>query len=126
MGKKAHSILYRERLSTRASVDKQQTRKRKPPDMADTANVQSPSIHRKRARTVAKNVAFQPVASSAAAAQQAPVPRSQQPSQQERTAKPWWPSSVIDRQAAQALTRLLNASARGHGGASIKVGVCSL
>ncbi|KAK9819564.1 hypothetical protein WJX81_004895 [Elliptochloris bilobata] len=34
--------------------------------------------------------------------------------------KPWWPSSVIDRQAALAVTRLLAASAHGRGGASIK------
>jgi len=63
------------------------------------------------------NATSEEAAAPAAARDTAPQP----PPQPDGQHKPWWPSSVIDRQAAQALARLLGAHAAGRGGASIKV-----
>ena len=137
MGKKALSILRKERLHSAQPSTAGSARKRKAPGaalasggLATSAQQRSP---RKRARSLvqahatAPEVAAEPAAQTAAAGEAADAG---QPSHTLPPAqKPWWPSSVIDRQAAQALARLLTASARGRGGASIKVnscGCCSL
>ena len=129
MVKKALSILRRERLQGAQPATAGSGNKRKAPGaaLASSGHTALAQEHpaRKRARGQAQARAAAPQAAAehtvrnggaGEAAEAGQPPHTLQSAQ-----KPWWPSSVIDRQAAQALTRLLAASERGRGGASIKV-----
>ena len=129
MVKKALSILRRERLQGAQPSTLGRGKKRKAPGAAlassghGTLAQEHPARKRARGREQAHAPAPEAAAEhtvqsgdAGAAAEAGQPPHTLQSAQ-----KPWWPSSVIDRQAAQALTRLLAASERGRGGASIKV-----
>lgn len=129
MAKKALSILRRERLQSAQPSTAGSGRKRKAPGAAlalggHTTLAQEHSAPKRSQRHVQAH-ATAPEAAAEPAAQRAAVGEAAEaghPSHAvQAVQKPWWPSSVIDRQAAQALARLLAASARGRGGASIKV-----
>ena len=120
MRKKARSILQTERLRAPQAASAPRPKKRKAPDAAaGPARQHAPRDEAEQpARKVLRtNAAAEAAAAPAAARGAAPQP----PPQPDGQHKPWWPSSVIDRQAAQALARLLGAHAAGRGGASIKV-----
>ena len=120
MRKKARSILQTERLRAPQAASAPRPKKRKAPDAAaGLARQHAPRDEAEQpARKVLRtNAAAEAAAAPAAARGAAPQP----PPQPDGQHKPWWPSSVIDRQAAQALARLLGALAAGRGGASIKV-----
>ena len=129
MVKKALSILRRERLQGAQTSTAGSGRKRKAPGPALSSSGHSTIAQehpaRKRARGQVQAHAPAPEAAAKHTARNGGAGEAAEAGQPPHTLqsaqKPWWPSSIIDRQAAQALTRLLAASERGRGGASIKV-----